>query len=354
MFDDSSPTEVEPTFAVSLSEKVTTFIRTLPEPPGGRPWLLYGLVGASMFGNVVLVGALLLSGDSDPVATVAVTPPVDEAVAAPAEVLEPVAPVAVPSDVSVIHGAVEGSLARTFQAIAPAEQADVLSAVTARLFVFDLDLRSDLQRGDDLRVSYTWDGALAHVTAATYGSKKLGRTLAGYEFTATGDTFPSYWGADGAELAPRLVDSPIDGYEQITSLLKDRPKHKGMDFKTPVGTEIHSPRAGVVTRVNWNWTNNGNCVEVKFNDGVLAKFLHMDRADVTEGQNVADGMVLGVTGNTGHSTAPHLHYQLERGTTVVDPIDYHGTTRRTLPDSDRAAFEAEKTRLDQILASSGA
>lgn len=355
MFDDSSPTEVEPTFAVTLTEKVSTFIRTLPEPPGGRPWLLYGLVGASMFGNVVLASALLLSGDSEPVATVAVTPPVDDAaIAAPAEVLEPVAPVTIPADVSVVRGSVEGSLARTFQANAPAEQADVLSAVTARLFVFDLDLRSDLQRGDEVRVAYTWDGALAHVSAASYGSKKLGRTLAGYEFTATGDTFSSYWGADGVELAPRLVDGPIDGYEQITSLLKDRPKHKGMDFKTPVGTELHSPKSGVVTRVNWNWSNNGNCVEVKFADGVLAKFLHLDRADVTEGQKVTAGMVIGATGNTGHSTAPHLHYQLERGTTVVDPIDYHGTTRRTLPDSDRAAFEAEKVRLDQILASSGA
>jgi murein DD-endopeptidase len=356
MFDDSSPTEVEPRFTYGLADQLTDLLKKLPEPPGGRPWLLYGLCGASLFGNVVLGGALLMSGDDQPVATVAVVPPiVDEvpAIAAPAEVVEPVAPVAIPSDVNVVRGAVEGSLARTFQNVAPADHAAVLSAVTARLFFFDLDLRSDLQRGDDLRVAYTWDGALAHVTAASYGSKKLGQTLAAYEFAAEGDAFPSYWSAEGEELAPRLVDSPIDGYEQITSLLKDRPKHKGMDFKTPEGTEIHSPRAGVVTRVNWNWSNNGNCVEVRFADGVVAKFLHLSRADVTEGAKVSKGALLGATGNTGHSTAPHLHYQLERGDTVVDPIDYHGTTRRSLSESDRVAFESEKARLDQILATSG-
>jgi murein DD-endopeptidase MepM/ murein hydrolase activator NlpD len=56
-----------------------------------------------------------------------------------------------------------------------------------------------------------------------------------------------------------------------------------------------------------------------------------------------------LSGNTGHTTAPHLHYQLERGEGhIVDPLDYHKTDRRTL--ADKAAFEAEAKRLDALLA----
>ena len=67
------------------------------------------------------------------------------------------------------------------------------------------------------------------------------------------------------------MDGPLDEYEQITSLLKDRPNHKGMDFKTPVGTPVKAPASGTVTRINWNWHANGDCVELKLADGTLAK-----------------------------------------------------------------------------------
>lgn len=48
--------------------------------------------------------------------------------------------------------------------------------------------------------------------------------------------------------------------------------------------------------------------------------------------------MIALRGNAGRSTGPHLHYQLNRGEQVVDPVEYHGTERRTLPASDRAAF----------------
>ena len=50
------------------------------------------------------------------------------------------------------------------------------------------------------------------------------------------------------------------------------------------------------------------------------------------------GSMLALSGNTGRSTGPHLHYQLNKGAKVLDPIQYHGTERRKLPETDRAAF----------------
>jgi murein DD-endopeptidase MepM/ murein hydrolase activator NlpD len=112
-----------------------------------------------------------------------------------------------------------------------------------------------------------------------------------------------------------------------------------MDFKTPVGTAVRSPKAGTVTRTNWNVGANGDCVELRYADGVLAKFLHLQSVGVRVGQRVAAGAIIATSGNTGRSTAPHLHYQLDRGERAIDPVDYHGTTRRKLPAESQPALD---------------
>jgi murein DD-endopeptidase MepM/ murein hydrolase activator NlpD len=66
---------------------------------------------------------------------------------------------------------------------------------------------------------------------------------------------------------------------------------------------------------------------------------------------VRKGEEIAASGNSGHSTAPHLHYQLEdAGGKVLDPFKVHRTTRVALPAADRPAFEAERSRLDARLA----
>ena len=330
------------------------------DPPDGRPWALLVLCGSSLLLNVYLLASVAMdsSPESAPVAAEAEV----MAEAAVAEVVAPEVPVevevevieaepaaALPEGIARISADVEHSMARTFQN-ADAERGDVVSAVFARLFVWDLDLRRDLQRGDHVEVAYEWDGELAHVAVASYDSGKLGRTITAYRYQADGDAHPSWWDENGQELPHRLVNGPLAGnYEQITSLLKDRPRHRGMDFKVPVGVDVVTPKAGNVVRTDWNWTYNGNCAEVKYSDGTIARFLHLSRTDVKPGQTIAAGELIGLTGNTGRSTAPHLHYELERSGKVIDPVDYHGVEQRTLPTSDRPAFEAEVARLDRLL-----
>lgn len=242
---------------------------------------------------------------------------------------------------------VEHSIARTFAPLG--DDGPALAAVYARLFVWDLDMQRDVLKGDEVEVVWRpTDDANYDIAVARYRSGKLGRTLEAFKYHRPGDDWPSWWRADGTEVPHRLKDSPLEKYEQITSLLKDRPTHAGMDFKTPVGTPVHAPRDGRVTQTNWNRTYNGNSIELKLEDGVVAKFLHLDETKVKPGERVKKGQVIGATGNTGRSTAPHLHYQLERGSTIVDPLDYHGTTRRRLPEDAMPAFRAEVERLETL------
>ena len=340
------------------------FPNSMIQPPLGKPWLLYALLGSSLALNLLMVSDKDTPADAgDPVAEVSDVPSgvaAEATAAADAEAGAGLEAPPVDAEVEVtdavdlgtwqsLEARVEHSLARTFQKNG-GEHADALSAVYARLFMWDIDLRRDLQKGDKVRVLWRLDeSGKVEIAAAKLRSRKYGKTLTAYRWQAPGDEYTSYWRSDGVEASLRLKNSPLASYEQITSLLKDRPTHRGMDFKTPVGTPTRTPKAGTVTRVNWNWAANGNCVEVQFDDGTLAKYLHLDELKATAGARVQPGQVVALTGNTGRSTAPHLHYQLDRGKKNIDPIDYHGTERRRLTDEVTATFKVEVERLNAML-----
>lgn len=325
------------------------------EPPLGKPWLLYALLAGSMTLNVYLLVQGPGDDDDEGVAVHEPAPHPSAAPSADAPVADATTPEAdatpeprQPPPYDRVTAEVEHSLARTFQR-EMGDDGNALSAVYARLFMWDLDLRRELQAGDGVDVLYTRVEDEWTIEAAMLHSRKLGNTIEAYRWQAPGDAHASYWTPEGTEISYRLVDGPLHDYEQITSLLKDRPSHRGMDFKTPVGTPVYSPQAGKVTRVNWNRQYNGNCVEVRYTDGVVAKFLHLDDVLVSEGQTLAAGEQMALSGNTGRSTAPHLHYELAKRGRTLDPIDYHGTRRRQLSDSDREAMLAATAGLRQIL-----
>jgi murein DD-endopeptidase len=311
------------------------------DPPYGKPWGLYALLAASLSGNVFFAIDHVRQDRADPETA-------EPMALAPAPVAEPIAPpvetaVAEPpptvSPYRLVSAPVEHSLARTFAGASP-DDGDVLSALYARVFMWDLDLNHELQKGDHVEALFSEENGEPVLVAARLRSARLGQTLEAFRFQAPGDAFASYWRPDGEEAVLQLVNGPLASYDQVTSLLRDRPKHRGMDFKTPVGTDVRAPKGGTVTRTNWNVGANGDCVEVRYPDGILAKFLHLQSVGVRVGQRVDAGGVIGASGNTGHSTAPHLHYQLDRGERAIDPVDYHGTTRRTLAADAKPALEA--------------
>jgi len=303
-------------------------------------WALVGLLGCSAAVNFVLLleKKLETAEESTEIA-------IDQA-----DLNDMVVPIEEPTpevlgeDWKVLQLDVANSLSYTFSKANP-NHGSALSAVYSRLFMFDINMRRDLQKGDRVEVIYRiGDDGIPDIAAARFHSKKKQKTFSAYRWKAPFDTYTSYWSSDGTEASYRLKSSPIKEYEQITSLLRDRPTHKGMDFKAPVGVKTTSPKSGVVTRVNFgSYAYNGGCVEVKFADGVLAKYLHLSEVKVKEGQSVRSGTVVGLVGNTGRSTAPHLHYQLNKGRKTIDPIDYHGTQRRSLPASAMDDFLLETT-----------
>lgn len=95
--------------------------------------------------------------------------------------------------------------------------------------------------------------------------------------------------------------------------------HAGLDFAGPVGTRLKSLSSGVVTFAD-RQGGYGNKVEIMMWDGSLVTYGHMDSIEVTAGQSVGPGHLIGRLGNTGHSTGPHVHLEVRPGgKDAIDP-----------------------------------
>ena len=97
--------------------------------------------------------------------------------------------------------------------------------------------------------------------------------------------------------------------------------HQGQDFAVPAGTPIFAPADGIVKRAYYIG-GFGNHIKLGHSSGYTTTFSHLSKIFVRHGQKIKRGDVIGETGNTGRSTAPHLHYEVHYYGTPKDPLDY--------------------------------
>ncbi len=111
---------------------------------------------------------------------------------------------------------------------------------------------------------------------------------------------------------------------------EDVGSHLAVDIKLPIGTPLHAIANGKVIKTSTQGTGFGHHVVIKHpnvpdpdNPGKLTTlysgYNHMDRVDVQEGQNILKGQIVGTSGNTGTSTTPHLHFQLDKDSAPWHP-----------------------------------
>ena len=112
------------------------------------------------------------------------------------------------------------------------------------------------------------------------------------------------------------------GY-RIDPIYKTRKMHAGMDFTAPTGSLIHSSGDGVVEKADYSTGGYGQHVIINHGYGYKSHYAHMSKTLVKVGQKVKRGEVIGHVGNTGKSTAPHLHYEIIKNGTKIDPINFY-------------------------------
>jgi murein DD-endopeptidase MepM/ murein hydrolase activator NlpD len=97
--------------------------------------------------------------------------------------------------------------------------------------------------------------------------------------------------------------------------------HKGIDWATPVGTSVVASCSGTVTRAGWG-SGYGYVVYIDHPDGRQTRYGHLSKVLVKVGQTVSQGDKIALSGNTGRSTGPHLHFEILIGGSQVNPLQY--------------------------------
>jgi len=124
--------------------------------------------------------------------------------------------------------------------------------------------------------------------------------------------------------------SPVNVIYRLGDGMKFREKHPvlgtpqwhyGQDFSTPHGTEVFATGSGKVIEAGWNG-GLGNCIVVDHGYGYRSTYGHLSNIKVTVGLNIKRGDLIGLSGSTGTSTGPHLHYQIDLFGQHKNPLYY--------------------------------
>jgi len=187
------------------------------------------------------------------------------------------------------------------------------------------------------------------VEGKTIGKDRLlaARVLSrGKEFGAYLHSDGSYYNAQGESLVPALLRYPTKKKYRISSHFNPRrvhpvtgrvKPHNGVDFAMPTGTPILSTGHGRVTRVA-SHRYAGKYIDIDEFGPYSTRFLHLSKILVKKGQQVERGQVIALSGNTGRSTGPHLHYELHIKGRPVNPMTADIPMLKSIPNSEIKDF----------------
>ena len=134
------------------------------------------------------------------------------------------------------------------------------------------------------------------------------------------------------EMDHQPVISPVDvkfklgdgfHFRDVHPVLGTPKMHYGQDFPVPPGTQVYATGGGKIIEAGWGGTQGfGNMIVIDHGYGLQSTYGHLSKINVVVGQLVKRGDMLGLTGNTGLSSGPHLHYQIDQFGEHKNPVNF--------------------------------
>ena len=233
----------------------------------------------------------------------------------------------------------------------------------AGAFTFDFDFQREIRPGDIFEAAFeqkvNGQGDVVGAERLVYASLQTQtKSRALYLFQPPGDAQPSWFDGNGASVVRGLMRTPVEG-ARITSSFGPRVHpvlgytriHKGTDFAVPVGTAVYASGDGVVDFVGPHG-GHGNFVRIRHSPHLQTAYAHLSRyaPGVVVGATVRQGRAIGVSGNTGLSSGPHLHYEVIVDGAQVDPMAFQTSSGRSLNGEALEAFRKARDKLDALRA----
>jgi len=231
-----------------------------------------------------------------------------------------------------------------------------------RVHAYEVDFQRQVRPGDSFEVFYGQDLSQKRKKAGPdvvlYSALILsGKKKSYYRYTTSDDGITDYYDIKGKSATRFLTRTPIEG-ARITSgygmrrhpILRYKKMHTGVDFVAPYGTPIKAAGHGVIER-SGRAGGYGRQVRIQHRNGYMTTYSHMSRIHrkMKKGVKVKQGDVIGYLGNSGQSTAAHLHYEILVNKRFVNPMSLRLPTGRQLKGKMLAKFKKERGRIVRLM-----
>ncbi|PIR75799.1 MAG: peptidase M23 [Candidatus Magasanikbacteria bacterium CG10_big_fil_rev_8_21_14_0_10_43_9] len=250
-----------------------------------------------------------------------------------------------------VHGAIESSL---FLAGNEAGLDDRAVLALADVFTWEIDFATVIQPGDSFSVIYEdrirdgKPGPSGKILAARFVNQGKEHTALRFEDPEGGI---GYYTKEGESLQKPFLKAPLK-YSRISSgysnarfhpVIGRTTTHLAIDYAAPIGTPILATGDGTVIRASWNG-GYGNFIAIRHNDTWDTHYAHLSKYAIKAGDKVSQGDVIGYVGSTGWSTGPHVHYEMVKNGTKVNPLTVELPAGDPITDEWRSSFDEQKNK----------
>lgn len=246
-------------------------------------------------------------------------------------------------------GTVASSL---YLAITESGNDERLALALAEMFAWQVDFVADTRVGDEFKAVYEeryLNGEYimpGKILAARYTND--GETFYGY-WWGSEKTKAGYYDEKGNSLQKQFLKAPLQykyissgySYGRVNPVTRKVAPHRGIDYAAPAGTPAVSVGDGTIVQAGWNGPY-GISVLVRHNDTYQSRYGHFSRLakGIKVGAKVKQGQVVGYVGSTGESTGPHLHFEIHKFGSLVNPFKVEVPPGDPVNKEDMAQFQA--------------
>src|SRR5262245_17422739 len=253
-----------------------------------------------------------------------------------------------------------------WEALGDLPKREYLATELAQVFQWQVDFSTEIQPGDQIRLIV--DEAIHDGNFVKYGKIRAaelvnaGRRYRGFLFR------DSYYDEKGLSLKRAMLASPLKFTPRISSgfthrrmhpILGSERAHLATDYAAPAGSPVVSVANGVVTSAGWDG-GYGNLVRIKHASGLTSGYAHLSHiaSGVRAGQALKQGEIIGLVGQTGLATGPHLHFMMTKNGSPINPVPAlkKGEAAPPIEGKLKAEFAQviapTRARLDQLGSSS--
>ena len=199
------------------------------------------------------------------------------------------------------------------------------------IFSFSVDFQRDIWRNDNFEIFYEeefikYDKSNKNLGKILYASLELQSlgSLKLFRFDSDNGKI-EYFDENGKSAKKLLMKTPVDGARLSSGFgMRKHPilgynvKHRGVDFAAPKGTPIYAAGDGIIEKKGWNGAY-GKYNRIRHANNFKTAYAHLSKFNKTPGGRVKQRQIIGYVGSTGRSTGPHLHFDILKNNTRINP-----------------------------------